>query len=228
MESYLIFVSAVLVLLFLGLAYYLFWNRKQFKNLQKQAFLDGRVSDERYYELKYKLEYITGFVTVAVIVLGALGYSSIKSISDGIKESLKETINKEIGSYENKMASSIGKSETASNGATEYINQLKKRSILRQDTYLVSGVIFQQFNTKGDPINKTYYFKDLKTITGEYLPAFQEAPIIIASSHASAYCYAYNVTKTSFKLGALANDYHGIDSTTYAMKMNLMISIVEK
>lgn len=88
----------ILVVLLIALIAFSVWNLFTLKDIKKHNRSNQVISDERYFELKYKLEYITT-ITVVVVGVGAFfGYQWF----DGIKKDAEKNLVEKTTLFESK------------------------------------------------------------------------------------------------------------------------------
>lgn len=90
----------ILLLIIFGLIALFIWNGFNFRSLKKLASADNKqLNDPKYWELKYKFEFIIAIVGIITAVAGLLGYNSLKSIED----SVKQDFNSKVDSIKNEL-----------------------------------------------------------------------------------------------------------------------------
>jgi len=78
--------TIILLLIIVSLISLFIWNGLNFRSLKKQATLrDKELNDAKYWELKYKTEFMVAIVTLITATAGFLGYSSLQSIEASVK-----------------------------------------------------------------------------------------------------------------------------------------------
>lgn len=80
----------IITVLLIVLISFSIWNLLTLRKLKKQHNSNVQMTDDRYYELKYKMEYITTIVIVVLSVGGYFGYQWFGSIKDDAAKNLQE------------------------------------------------------------------------------------------------------------------------------------------
>jgi hypothetical protein len=165
------------------------WNLKSLWDLKKFNRSKLELKDDRYYELKYKNEFIT---TVAIVVIGVGGFFGYK---------MSDEINKRADSLKTRLDSLdrliISKKDTLTNYEeiqdridkrvkisadsltvlSRRINVINNKSVIKQDFYIVDNLEFP-IAIKAEPFR--FYYNKLTTIGGDPLPTFKKAPFLVA------------------------------------------------
>lgn len=162
------------------------------------------ISDERYYELKYKLQFIS---SIGVIIIGVCGFFGYDKMDNFIEEFEKKNdslnykfikfneklaiIDSTVQSYDSKITkynhflkkldfskNKISKDILSSNqqlrSLTDTIDIIKKRNILDKSFYVIDNLQIESNGTAP----KKFYFKDMVTILGDKLPEFDKKPVL--------------------------------------------------
>jgi hypothetical protein len=184
---------------------------RQFRNNHR---FQSSLTDQHYFELKSRQEYIVAASAVIFSLITFLGFQSIKEIKDDLNkemESERTALKKIRLQAQNALRdyqaldSLTGDYSDSVNYAFKNVSQLntKINSIYKKNIIQQSIFITQRVNLKNIPGDKyevrTVYFKDLVTISGERLPTFTTPPNIICTSNSNAWIFVSNVTTTSFK-----------------------------
>lgn len=201
------------------------WNLFGYYDLKKFNRSYRELKDDRYYELKYKNEFITASVIVVISVGGFFGYKlfdDAKKTVDNLKveiDSLGKVLEakKDTVSYYEVMQTSL---DSRIKTAESKINKINDISIIKQDLYLVDKILFTHNpntntnipSTSGTIIPDTlrYYYKNLKNIKGEDLPVFDKPPFLAIVPESG---YFYNIvekTKDYFILEDIGVQLGGI------------------
>ena len=163
------------------------WNLFGYYDLKKFNRSYRELKDDRYYELKYKTEFITASVLVVIFVGGFFGYKLFED-ADNLKASITNSANRQdsldnrtdslelvleskkdtVTSLDNQIVVSVGKLKTLS----DKIDIINNKSIVKQDIYIVDTIQFNSTDTC------RFYYKDLKNIKGEKLPVFDKPPFL--------------------------------------------------
>lgn len=89
--------KSILVLIFLilglGIVILNIWNLKGLKQLSKQrSFKNEQLNDSKYFELKYKHEFLVATFSIVIAVIVFVGYDSYKSIKETLKKDVEEQV----------------------------------------------------------------------------------------------------------------------------------------
>lgn len=101
---------------------------------------------------------------------------------------------------QNQVSQTNSLSEQQANEILERIKELNKKNILKQESYIVENVVYDEAKADKNSFQK-FYFKDFKTILGDKLPKFTKAPFVLPVSNQGASIQILNVTSESFDLG---------------------------
>lgn len=231
----------ILVVTVIALIVFSAWNLLTLREIKaKSKNPDKELNDQKYFELKYKIEFLVAIFTVLVAIGGFLGYNSIQNA----KSEIQANLNKEVSLIENRIVKTdksirdkdslvselmtklndirenTSTTENTFNNQKEKLNALvntidvlNKKNIIKQNYYIVSLKRYKY--DENDSTKHKYYFKDLKTNLGDNLPIFKTAPIVIPVSE--SFITILNVNKESFKVGNMG----GYSSDT--VRINLVI-----
>lgn len=190
--------DTILIVLLIALISSNVWNWFSLRDLKKHNRSKQVITDERYYELKYKIEYITTIVVVVIGVGGFFGYKWFDGLKKDTADKLKnvtdlydikfDSIDKKIESkkytlndYEAKQENIDKKVENSDKKLSVISNRIdiiNKKSIIKQDFYIVDNLKFPA--TENGNWYARFYYKNLKTIGGDSLPFFKKSPFLIA------------------------------------------------
>lgn len=182
----------VLVIFLIGLSV---WNLLTLYNLKKYNRSEQKIKNDRYYELKYKTDYIT--TVVVVMGIGAFfGYNWFEEIKDQAADNLREKTASFDGQYES-LNRKLKNSDTLASTYTDKLNNLftdydniskklnklfkdyetiSEKQIIKYDFYIVDNLKFPiEFN---HDTAYRFYYKNLKSITGDKLPEFKKPPVL--------------------------------------------------
>lgn len=197
----------VIVLLLISLIALSYWNLVSLRDIKKHNRSNKEISDDRYYELKYKIEFI---VAIAVVVIGGgtlFGVNWFNDLKKDISNNFKretdlrfDTINSKLKFVDSSInrhqinvlayESDVNKLHSVQIFAEKKIPYISKRiSVLDHlvDTISNKNIVKLDFfiignlkiNTKDENTNHRFYYKDLKTIVGNKLPNFKTAPFLV-------------------------------------------------
>lgn len=196
------------------------------RKISKQHNSDSNIPDDRYYELKYKLQFIS---TVGVIIIGVGGFfgydkydkfiEKFEGKNDTLSVKLKD-FDKRISSMDSVMKSYDGKIDaydsfltrlnknknslsadvTKTNkqlaSLTDTISIIQKRNILDKSFYVIDGLKLINNSTI-----QRFYFKDLNTIIGDKLPIFEKKPVLFLIPQGGATIIIKTVTTEYVEIG---------------------------
>lgn len=219
-----LFVIAVAVLIF---SYWSFAIIKKHVNRFNNNFKhSSSLSDEKYFELKTKQEYIIAASALIFSVISFMGVSSIKEIKKDLNNSLATETKKlenlgrtaEVTNESFSGLSIKGKTiEDSLRSAMNLVEKLKRRvseisskDVINLNIFIVDPLVVGDF-----PIAKEKYYADfrqikfntLKTISGDKLPDFKVPPSIICFPSNNATIRVTDITKDGFKISADMFDY---------------------
>lgn len=217
----------VIEILTLGIA---IWQVRLLWLTWKKINSNVSVTDnEKYFELKYHLQYITTIFPIALAILGIFGYNKIEDLPTKIKadittkiqptlDSLKKSRDSlefqynQLSPYVKQLQDLALNTDTTltktSKGAKDLsiqvallqlqINSINSKDIIKQPIYIVRDLIYRTGNF--ELTWATYYYKNMKTISGESLPSFTKPPLIYTYSDRGIQMEVCNVTTESFKV----------------------------
>lgn len=154
--------------------------------------LNARLNDsqKRIAESEGKVETISGILRSTDSTVQT--YPSKFSNYDNLLKSLEHR--------QNQISQTTSVSEKQASDIQQRISDLNSKNILKQETYIVKDIIFDESKVDSTTFQK-YYFRDLRTILNDKLPVFKKPPFVIAVSNDGASIQIVEVTKESLKLG---------------------------
>lgn len=219
-----------IILLIIGLAVLVFalWS---FLIIKKHITKYNRssLSDEKYFELKARQEYIIATSAIIFGVLSFLGYASVNEIKADLSSQFsaeRESLDSLYKSEKLKMDSLHNYADEANAAFTglkiegkdlkdsmrsslALINTLKfriaeisKKEVIRQNLFIVDNLHIKDFPVskyKGEDF-RYVSFKSLKTISGQDLPVFSEPPNIIVFTASGGQVAVTELSKNGFKI----------------------------
>jgi hypothetical protein len=236
----------IIVLVFTVIALLIFsvWNLLTLKNLTKdKANYGNQLQDPKYFELKYKIEFLIAIFSVIVALAGLLGYNTLQNAKSEIKADINKELqpidirikNTEISINKNdSIVNSLGsKTETISDSLIKYDFKVKRqntnltylenkiaiingKNIIKQNYYIVSSIKYKY--DENDNSDKQFYFSNLRTSSGDKLPYFELPPLIIPIPESNVMADIIDITNESFKVGCLGY-YSKVDS----VKVSILI-----
>jgi len=226
--------SIILVIIGCTVLVFAYWSFKLTrKHIQKfnRSLLQG-LSDEKYFELKARQDYIIASSAIIFAVLSFIGYASINEIKSDLdnqfvtqKKSLDSLYHAEklkmdtLRNYATETNTTFtglqiaGKDlKDSMRSALNLINVLKGRvaeifqkEIIRQNLFIIDNLHIKDFpisKYKGEDY-RYVAFKNLTTISGQKVPAFSESPSIIVFTTAGGQVMVTDITKEGFKIFAM-------------------------
>lgn len=79
--------TLIIVIILLGLLIFSIWNFFNLNRLSKQQRIDVETA-ERYFELKYRIQFLTSFAALIIALIGFVGYNTFDNIKSDIKSEL--------------------------------------------------------------------------------------------------------------------------------------------
>lgn len=252
----------VFFLIGLGILVISVWNLRTLKSLSKsRAHKDSQLNDSKYFELKYKYEFLVSIFTLIIGVVSFIGYNSFETLKDDLTTYFKmktdstmnsikiqqksidklrgeievqtqkvfstndliDIINKEQKNISNQISFDKRSSleiQSKLNIVKEKLAAIQNKNILKQEIFIVEDL---QYPLNGEWIPKIYYFKNLRSINNDSLPAFKKSPIVIPFSNDGFSYIVSQVTNNSFKLTAIGNS-QSVELPQFG-KLSLMISV---
>ena len=192
------------------------WNLFGYFDLKKFNRSYRELKDDRYYELKYKTEFITASVLVVIFVGGFFQYKffdDVNKTADNLThrlDSLGRVLESKKDSVSNYqvMQSSLVKSQNSLDNridsSEKRINIISNKSIVKQDIYIVDRI---QFNS---PDTCRFYYKDLKNIKGEKLPVFDKPPFLAIFPGGGYLFSIFEKNKDYFIIEAMDGSFAGL------------------
>jgi hypothetical protein len=231
--------TPLLIILIFALVIFNVWNLLSLKELKKYNRSYRELKDDRYYELKYKIEYITTIVVVVIGVGTFFGYKFFEEFKKNATNNLNtvtknyeiklDSIGKIIDSKKfvlndySKMQDSIDKrvknSDNLLSILTDRINVISNKNIVKQDFYIVDKLKFL-IGIKG---GATFYFKDLLTLSGDKLPTFNKPPFLVVVPENSVEISILRIEKDYFKIDVpsfLSTDGEDIDTARFSIMLS--------
>lgn len=218
-----------MILVIIGFSVLIFsiWNhlllKRHLKNFLNNYRHTSSLTDEKYFELKSKQEYIIATSTIIFAVISFIGFSSIKEL----KSQLHTQIESEIKRIDTLKTSADSTSTTFVNlnikgktlqdsfrSALELVEVIKKRvssisskDVIRQNIFIIDPFVIDQFPLLTNNKDKGYRlikFNNLKTISGQALPKFSNAPSVICFSSTNSSVVIKDITNNGFKINPQA------------------------
>jgi len=223
--------SVVLILIGVCILIFSIWNffslkkhLRQFKNNYRKT---SSLTDEKYYELKSKQEYIIAVSAIIFSIISFIGYTSIDNIKTDMSDRLKaeiakiDTLNKKANENYSGLeirGKTYGDSVQSALKLVVVLNQKMKqlfeKDVITQNIYIVDSLRIGDFpkeKTGTNQYDEGYHvikYNILKTINGKRLPVFKSRPSII--------CMASSIG--SVKLKEIQNDRFVVQLESYLPK----------
>jgi hypothetical protein len=213
--------GVIILVILLVFSIWNWFNLRKLKSIQNGG--ETKLNDEKYYELKYKIEFLKAMASALIVIAGILGYNSL----DNAKSQLSTELSNSISSLNNKIISAEksindkdsivrvledrlsqitqnlpeldSKAKTQSIALAEIekkISTINQKNILKQNFYITKsiGMTPQGFQRK-------FLLDNLTTIEGQKLPNFERAPLIIPVTESNVPIEVFNITHSSFEAG---------------------------
>lgn len=193
-------------------------------NKRSKFINTSQIDDSKYYELKYQLQYITAIFPIIIVILIYTGYDYITNFPKEISKEIQTQIQPKIDSLKTEMRSfdslsilmkekglKINSGLNHSNDTLQQLsNQIKiskrdvqilqqqtseinQKDILHQPIHIITGLKFDIRDYK-----KTIYkFDQYRSTSGEPLPYFKKAPILMPIVN-GIIITPFNITNTQF------------------------------
>jgi len=209
-----VFIYIIAVVLVISLVWNLITNRRTQKLLKANISSNDRnISDQKYWELKSKNEFLIAAFSFIVAVISFLGYNTYEKANEKIyadnkqktdsifialsnaqkkTDSLKKTIEVSKNNFES-IKNRLDPLKSDFTELQKLINKLSNKNILKLNYYMINDLNFKKDFAELD----TIYYKDLRTSNGDLLPEFDNPPIISASSNYYT-VETYSVSKDYF------------------------------
>jgi hypothetical protein len=218
--------SLILIFLLLVLVITTTWNLVVLKGLQnRQGF--NNLKDERYFELKYRIDLITAVFSIAVFFAVFLGYNSVQDVKKNIETDMRTSLDsvskdldksrsdaEEIRGVEEKSRSSFDEITLSLDDKKKQLDKLEKqirainsKNILKQNYYVVN------YRDNSDREKSTFkiFFKDLKPMSVDRLPKFRTTPAVIVSASEGRRPVIGTITTEWFEIGFVQPDTSPVD-----------------
>lgn len=175
----------ILFFLLLILVVLTIWNLTSFIKYRSQPST-RKIDDARYWELKFRLDFIVAITVVIVGGLSFIGYDRIDNISDDVKSDIEHQV-------ENAIQTELDPIRQRALEAQALMDSLLSKNIVQQELYVVRSQVL--LNGRGK-----VYFKNLVSDKGKKLPLFTSIPLVIPTSLSAEALSVHSVTKESFEL----------------------------
>lgn len=197
------------------------WNFLIFHRLKSVTGVN-KIEEPRYWELKYRMDYLVAVAAMGVAVLAFYGYQSFQSAKEAVKTEINadlQTIREDVSKTENivrglksfsdsirdnvstsgvKMNEQISHNQVALKKLEQKIGEINSRNIVQQEFYVVRSLKLSADHEKVPGSNKVYY-KDLITDKGDKLPEFSNPPLVIPITQSTTEINIFNIKTDSFE-----------------------------
>ena len=197
----------------------------QIKKMNKEG--EKTSADERYYELKFKIQFLVAMFTFLAAIAGLYGYNTLEDVKQKLTTELNDSIDslkqrlRATTTNLNSKDSIVKNLENDLGTLSENVPRLKKgfgqieflerkiqtingKNILKQNYYIVTSLSFTT-NDLSKPAK--IYFKDLTTNLGDKLPSFTRPPLIITVPDESIPVEVFDITLDSFTITPSSTQY---------------------
>jgi hypothetical protein len=204
-SGFIIIIIILLVAILVSSMYNILIFRRREKTLNNTD-----LDSSKYFELKYRIEYLTTIVPIVIVFLGIMGYREVDSIEKGINSKIDEKVKPKLDSLDKQIAFLQNRQQNVKSGLdtsfqslsdfkTSFQELQKKmtgiegKDIIRQNIYIVRNL-----KTKRNGDFEQYNFKEITTITGNKLPDFKTIPTILSVNDNSLDMKICNTSLTGF------------------------------
>lgn len=136
----------LLLFLIIGLGFLIFtiWNHKTLQQLSRdRRKQDYQLNDSKYFELKYKYEFLVAVFSLVITVVTFLGYSSYQSLRENVK-----------ADFEAKLKTTTDKIDIQKDSLNSLATELNNQSSKAIQTKDLIGFLEQQQRQLKEKINK--------------------------------------------------------------------------
>jgi chaperonin cofactor prefoldin len=232
----------ILIITIFALLVFSIWNLITLRELKsKRNSEERRLDDSKYFELKFKMEFLITVFSVIVALIGLLGYNTLQNAKSEIKSELnkefspieirmknteksindKDSIVKTLESKTFTIANNLGtfdykakKQDYSLTSLENKIADINGKNIIKQNYYIVNSIKYKYH--EADTTLKKFYFAVLKTNLGDKLPMFETPPLIIPIPESNAMTTIFDITRESFKVG-FSSYYGTLDTIQFSV-----------
>ncbi|HTE25411.1 hypothetical protein [Flavitalea sp.] len=199
---------SILVIMGLGSVVFTIWSwwsiRKHIEAFKSSFKFSSGLTDEKYFELKSKQEYIVAITTIIGAVIAFLGYQSISDF--------KTEFNKDLIAETTRLTKLHSGTEAAFGrlaSLEKKIQAIYQKNIIQQNIFIVEKVNVNKLNVVNNIARID--FNTLTTISGEKLPRFKTPPSILIASRSYLWPLVSDITVNSFtiNISSAVADEHG-------------------
>ena len=147
--------TVILLVVIVSLICLFIWNGITLRTLKKNASLeDKELNDAKYWELKYKYEFLIAIVALVTAIAGFLGYNSLQSI--------ETTVKKEFNNKVDSVKNTLQKTKDSVNNLND--NVKASQSQLQKNRSLMIHLFSQQFELKKSGFQSKKALNDLLNV----------------------------------------------------------------
>jgi|GEM_PF-3998068 len=160
------------------------WNGRKIKKLLTE---ETALSTDKYFELKWRINLIISFTTIAGIIIGFWGYNYQSQISRQLTllESKTQNIEELTNNLEEEYAALLEKGDLIEKEFDEFdsnigqvkneIGRVRNENLRQSQLYIVSDIDILIDSITG---RQRFYFVDLKPNNRKKLPIFYDPPVV--------------------------------------------------
>jgi hypothetical protein len=139
------------------------WNGLNFRTLKKlSSQKDKELNDAKYWELKYKYEYLIAIVALITAAAGFLGYSSLQSIEAAVKNDFNKKVDSVKTTLQSTYADVNKKLLSAKDSVTTLNAKVKNAQFqVEESSAVLSKLMGQQFELKKSGYQSQNSLKEL-------------------------------------------------------------------
>lgn len=207
----------IIIVLLIPLVVFIAWNGwTNYKLLKLRSSNETELNDSKYFELKFKMQFLVAMFTVFAGLGSFYGYTTLEGAKVSITKEIQESIDslnlrirnasievsKRDSIVENlnyaifQMTNSVPQLKSRTQLIEKRILDINQKNILKQSYYIIPEITFQP----GDK-PKTYFFKDFTTNLGDKLPQFKTPPLVLPIQEGNMILHVINITTESFQIG---------------------------
>jgi hypothetical protein len=238
---------AILITIGIGILIYNFYSTYSIRSFFKTSNRRPEINDQKYWELKYKIESLITISSVIIAIAAYLGISTLNDVKDQVtreikpqvdsitsqiahlKDSLKK-VNDTLAKYKSEISfldsgSKIVKEKLlSSKGGIDKllldVAEISRKNKIQAQVFIVNNLSINIDNPLGGPSYKIN-FSSLTTSTGDKLPVFNKPPLVVCVAKDGGGIYARNISTTSLEF--FPADYLSAFSSTPNKTISLVI-----
>jgi hypothetical protein len=219
-----------IVLIIIGVVVLIFsiWGfliiRKHISKYNANQRVSQSLNGEKYYyELKARQDYIVAVSAIILALFSVLGYTSLKEIKSQISSDIESDVNKQVSAKIKEVDSLSNDASLAFGGIkiegktltdsmrsslkfivalSDKVAKIFEKEIIRQNLFIIDNLQIANF-----PINRYkgedyryIHFGNLRTVSGQKLPFFEESPSVIVFTTNGGEIAVEDITKEGLKV----------------------------